>query len=66
MEKWNGSRIIVQCNSREGELHMKQENTTFIFDKVYGPESRQIYVYQGVVEPMIEEVLMGYNCTMFA
>lgn len=72
MEKRNGSQVIVHCNSRKGELQVKQDvgdkstTKTFTFDKVYGPESRQIDVYRGVVEPIIEEVLMGYNCTVFA
>ena len=62
----------MQCNSRRGEVQVKQEvgdkitTKTFTFDKVYGPDSRQIDVYRGVVEPLIEEVLMGYNCTVFA
>ena len=72
MEKRNGSQIIMQCNSKKGELQVKQDigekttTKTFTFDKVYGPESRQIDLYRGVVEPTIEEVLMGYNCTVFA
>lgn len=71
-EKRSGSQSIVQCNSRKGELQVKQEvgdkttTKTFTFDKVYGPDSQQIDVYRGVVEPLIEEVLMGYNCTVFA
>ena len=71
-EKKSGSQSVVQCNSRKGELQVKQEvgdkttTKTFTFDKVYGPDSRQIDVYRGVVEPLIEEVLMGYNCTVFA
>ena len=71
MEKRNGSQIIVQCNWRKGELQVKQDvgektTKTFTFGKVCRPESQQIDVYRGVVEPMIEEVLMGYNCTVFA
>ncbi|XP_067935963.1 kinesin-like protein KIF11-B [Watersipora subatra] len=39
---------------------------TFTFDKVFGTTSKQIDVYKSVVEPAIEEVIMGYNCTIFA
>lgn len=38
----------------------------FTFDKAFGPESKQSEVYQSVVAPLIEEVLAGYNCTVFA
>ena len=71
-EKRNGSHCVVQCNSKKGEVQVKQEigdkttTKTFTFDKVYAPDSRQIEVYRGVVEPLIDEVLMGYNCTVFA
>ena len=48
------------------EIGGKTTTKTFTFDKVYGPDSKQIDLYRGVVEPLIEEVLMGYNCTVFA
>lgn len=38
----------------------------FTFDRAFGPESRQTEVYHSVVAPLIEEVLAGYNCTVFA
>ncbi|ALC44238.1 Klp61F [Drosophila busckii] len=39
---------------------------TFTFDRAFGPDSRQCDVYSTVVAPLIEEVLSGYNCTVFA
>ena len=39
---------------------------TFQFDKVFGPQSKQLDVYRAVVEPLITQVLQGYNCTVFA
>ncbi|KAH9951942.1 P-loop containing nucleoside triphosphate hydrolase protein [Amylocystis lapponica] len=39
---------------------------TYPFDSVFGPEADQAMVYHEVVSPMLEEVLMGYNCTLFA
>lgn len=38
----------------------------FTFDRAFGPESKQSEVYHSVVAPLIEEVLAGYNCTVFA
>lgn len=39
---------------------------TYPFDLVFGPEADQSLIYHEVVAPMLEEVLMGYNCTLFA
>ncbi|TDL27500.1 kinesin-domain-containing protein [Rickenella mellea] len=39
---------------------------TYPFDLVFGPEADQALVYQDVVQPMLEEVIKGYNCTLFA
>lgn len=39
---------------------------TFTFDRVFPPDARQIDVYKSVVEPTLDEVLLGYNCTIFA
>ncbi len=59
----------VVISSRQKEVSVKiMENTskTYTFDKVFGPESGQNTVFQEVVVPMLEEVLLGYNCTIFA
>ena len=39
---------------------------TYPFDVVFGPEADQAIIYQDVVHPMLEEVIQGYNCTLFA
>ncbi|KAK0228559.1 kinesin 2 [Armillaria fumosa] len=39
---------------------------TYPFDLVFGPEADQALIYHEVVSPMLEQVLMGYNCTLFA
>lgn len=36
------------------------------FDHVFGPDGRQENVYDIVLEPLIAEVLEGFNCTVFA
>lgn len=38
----------------------------FTFDRTFGPESKQSDVYHVVAGPLINEVLAGYNCTVFA
>ncbi|XP_032590194.1 kinesin-like protein Klp61F isoform X2 [Drosophila grimshawi] len=54
-------REIVTRHTLESKLTKK-----FTFDRTFGPESRQCDVYSTVVAPLIEEVLSGYNCTVFA
>ncbi|XP_034231608.1 kinesin-like protein KIF11-A [Thrips palmi] len=39
---------------------------TFSFDKVFEPSATQTDVYQAVVDPLIKDVLNGFNCTVFA
>ncbi|CAE6455957.1 unnamed protein product [Rhizoctonia solani] len=39
---------------------------TYPFDRVFGPEADQALVYHDIVAPVLEEVLNGYNCTVFA
>jgi kinesin family protein 11 len=39
---------------------------TYPFDLVFGPEADQAMIYHDVVSPMLDQVLTGYNCTLFA
>ncbi|XP_014468318.1 PREDICTED: bipolar kinesin KRP-130-like isoform X2 [Dinoponera quadriceps] len=48
------------------ERPLDKHSRKFTFDKVFGPISKQIDVYNAVVNPLLEEVLAGYNCTVFA
>ena len=64
---------VVETHSKKGEVQVKVKDTgeksstkTFTFDKVFDPNSTQIHVYKEVVSPIIQEVLQGYNCTVFA
>ncbi|XP_023709668.1 kinesin-like protein Klp61F isoform X3 [Cryptotermes secundus] len=70
LEKSMKSLNIVDCpNNREvvvKERPVDKITRTFGFDRVFGPNSRQIDVYMSVVHPIINEVLAGYNCTVFA
>lgn len=39
---------------------------TFTYDHVFGPRASQADLYERVVEPIVDEVIQGYNCTVFA
>ena len=43
-----------------------RKRKTYKVDHVFGPEADQSMIYDEVVHPMLEEVLAGMNCTVFA
>lgn len=62
------SHEAVEVTSNR-EVVVKQDNRStkkFTFDRSFGQDSNQVTIYQSVVAPFIEEVLAGYNCTVFA
>ncbi|KAL9898288.1 kinesin-like protein Klp61F [Glossina fuscipes fuscipes] len=65
----NGREIIEVVSPKEIVVHFPKESKltkTFTFDRTFGPESKQLEVYLSTVAPLIDEVLAGYNCTVFA
>ncbi|KAK3139134.1 hypothetical protein QOZ80_5AG0378360 [Eleusine coracana subsp. coracana] len=64
--------VVITCNEQKREVSVaqsianKQIDRTFLFDKVLGPKSRQQDVFNHAVVPLVNEVLDGYNCTIFA
>ncbi|KAL1541249.1 kinesin-like protein KIN-5D isoform X1 [Salvia divinorum] len=63
---------IISCDETKHQViatqntGSKQNDKVFAFDKVFGPNSKQIDVYDDVVAPAIAEVLEGYSWTVFA
>ncbi|XP_057955730.1 kinesin-like protein KIN-5D isoform X2 [Malania oleifera] len=64
--------VVISCNESRREVSAiqnianKQIDRTFVFDKVFGPTSQQKDLYDHAVSPIVNEVLEGYNCTIFA
>ncbi|KAG7463098.1 hypothetical protein MATL_G00191830 [Megalops atlanticus] len=72
-ERRSASHGVVDCdqvrrevNVRTGGIGDKGAKKTYTFDMVFGPSAKQIEVYRSVVFPIVDEVIMGYNCTVFA
>ena len=64
-----GSCVVDIQGQKELAIHDRNNSKTiksFSFDKVFGPSNSQADVYKNVVEPLIADVLSGYNCTVFA
>ncbi|XP_005144111.2 kinesin-like protein KIF11 [Melopsittacus undulatus] len=72
-ERKAGSYPVVDCDQarkevsvRTGGVTDKTSRKTYTFDMVFGAQAKQIDVYRSVVCPILDEVIMGYNCTVFA
>ncbi|KAI8893164.1 P-loop containing nucleoside triphosphate hydrolase protein [Globomyces pollinis-pini] len=58
----SNNQVHVKANANASDATTK----TFSFDKVFGPNVSQQQVFDDVVSGMLSEVLLGYNCTIFA
>ncbi|XP_074151968.1 kinesin-like protein KIF11 isoform X1 [Sminthopsis crassicaudata] len=72
-ERKANAHSVVDCDSfrreisvRTGGMTDKTTRKTYTFDMVFGASTKQIDVYRSVVCPILDEVIMGYNCTVFA
>nr|KAJ3418989.1 kinesin motor protein cin8 [Polyrhizophydium stewartii] len=58
--------IHTTTNRRELVVGDSITAKSYTFDRVFGPESTQNTIFNEVVSGMLNEVLMGFNCTIFA
>lgn len=72
-ERKANAHSVVECDSARKEVSVrtagltdKTSRKTYTFDMVFGASTKQIDVYRSVVCPILDEVIMGYNCTIFA
>ncbi|PIN09034.1 Kinesin-like protein [Handroanthus impetiginosus] len=68
----NNAPQVVTCNEYQREVAVSQNiagkhiDRVFTFDKVFGPNARQKDLYEQAIVPIVNEVLEGFNCTIFA
>ncbi|KAL4558321.1 hypothetical protein LXL04_036519 [Taraxacum kok-saghyz] len=68
----NNAPQVVTCNEYQREVAVsqsiagKQIDRVFTFDKVFGPTAHQKDLYEQAITPIVNEVLEGFNCTIFA
>lgn len=66
------SGVVVSATGVKGknvELSMGPNaisNKTYHFDKVFSPAADQSIIFDDVVQPILNEMITGYNCTIFA
>ena len=59
------TRSFVKLGKQVNIKHHNDLIKTFTFDRVFGQGSSQQSVFDAI-HPMIKEVFLGYNCTIFA
>ncbi|XP_061353443.1 kinesin-like protein KIN-5C [Gastrolobium bilobum] len=63
---------VITCNEYNREVAVSQNiagkhiDRVFTFDKVFGPSAQQKDLYEQAIIPIVNEVLEGFNCTIFA
>ncbi|KAK1563570.1 hypothetical protein Q3G72_029364 [Acer saccharum] len=68
----NNAPQVLTCNDYMREVAVSQNiagkhiDRVFTFDKVFGPTAQQKDLYEQAVVPIVNEVLEGFNCTIFA
>jgi len=62
------NEVVIRTEAARMELGVviPPSTKTYPFDRVFGFASDQSLIYNEVVAPMLEQVLLGYNCTLFA
>ncbi|KAK4096107.1 kinesin-domain-containing protein [Parathielavia hyrcaniae] len=66
------SAVVVQTEATKGkvvELSMGPNavsNKSYNFDRVFSQAADQAMVFEEAVKPVLDEMLAGYNCTIFA
>lgn len=60
------SVITPELGYEETDVRLNEKNTIYKFDQVFYQECSQQKLYERVGKPIINEVLNGYNCTIFA
>uniref|UniRef100_A0A8R1DPF9 Kinesin-like protein n=1 Tax=Caenorhabditis japonica TaxID=281687 RepID=A0A8R1DPF9_CAEJA len=66
-----GHKVAVQCSDEEKSVLIKSEKfderpRTFYYDAVFPQSTDQMTVYNIAARPIVENVLKGYNGTIFA
>eukprot|EP01122_Echinamoeba_exundans_P011612 TRINITY_DN4677_c0_g1_i1.p1 TRINITY_DN4677_c0_g1~~TRINITY_DN4677_c0_g1_i1.p1 ORF type:complete len:1134 (-),score=240.59 TRINITY_DN4677_c0_g1_i1:4-3369(-) len=69
-ESEEGQSAVVRVDDRTKQIEVTSKTNkplkSFQFDSVFGPNATQREIYSSTITPIVEEVLKGYNCTIFA
>ncbi|VDM48104.1 unnamed protein product [Toxocara canis] len=68
-ERAERSHLAVRTNGLAQTVSLKERSSWREFgpfDRVYDMDSSQSTIYMDVIDPLIKQVIQGYNCTVFA
>lgn len=78
-EREGGERRVVKCNAAYNEITLTTgadktvvagpaagATKTFTFDRVFDVDTRQSTLFDTAVAPVVDQVLQGFSCTVFA
>lgn len=60
------STTCIKLQEQSLEISVDEALHNFQFDRVFGPDSTQLEVFDYTATPLIIDVLSGYNATIFA
>jgi kinesin family protein 5 len=63
MEEASDGRMSIKFGEKTALSH---NGKVFQFDRVFDPSSSQQQVYNEAAKPIVEDILSGYNGTVFA
>lgn len=73
LEREKRYRSVVNVDNLNNSIYVFNPNSSqrsvpkcFNFDVVFGPESKQMDVYNEIARPIVDKVLQGYNGTILA
>lgn len=58
--------LIVCCDTSTVEINTKDLVGRFVFDRVFDGSASQSQVFEGTIRSTVDDVLKGYNGTIFA
>ncbi|XP_062863067.1 kinesin-like protein KIF6 isoform X2 [Trichomycterus rosablanca] len=61
-----GLEFVIPRDLADGFINNKRESYRFRFQKVFDQETKQEEVFETIVKPVADNVLAGYNGTIFA
>ncbi|KAJ1723684.1 Kinesin- motor protein, partial [Coemansia biformis] len=66
-KKSHGTTIALSETGRSVAIsNPMAKSTEYLFDGLFGPLATQECVYEKAVSPILNQVMQGYNCTIFA
>jgi kinesin family protein 5 len=61
----NSKHVLNFTSDKTVRIDMGVGTHDFAFDRVFTPDSTQEDVYNETAKPLINEIMNGYNCTVF-